>query len=71
MFQGDRPTGSKEKFEEKDINPEQKWQSLGKMFRRQSLVEHWNKSSNQGECSAPNKRLAVKKVISSYFGNKN
>lgn len=50
------------------MSPEQKWQSLGKIFRRQSF-EHWNKSSNQqGECSSQNKRIAVKKVLSSYFG---
>ncbi|PZC79854.1 uncharacterized protein LOC110374413 [Helicoverpa armigera] len=65
---GDRPSGSKEQFEDKEISPEQKWQSLGKIFRRQSF-DHYNKSSNQqGECSSPNKRLAVKKVLSSYFG---
>ncbi|CAH0628629.1 unnamed protein product [Chrysodeixis includens] len=65
---GDRPSGSKEQFEDKEISPEQKWQSLGKIFRRQSF-EHWNKSPNQqGECSSPNKRFAVKKVLSSYFG---
>lgn len=68
IFQGDRPSGSQEHFEDKEISPEQKWQSLGKIFRRQSF-EHWNKSSNQqGECSNPSKRLAVKKVLSSYFG---
>ncbi|XP_026747463.1 uncharacterized protein LOC113508549 [Trichoplusia ni] len=65
---GDRPSGSKEQFEDKEMSPEQKWQSLGKIFRRQSF-EHWNKSPNQqGECSSPNKRFAVKKVLSSYFG---
>ncbi|XP_075972502.1 uncharacterized protein LOC142974220 [Anticarsia gemmatalis] len=67
---GDRPSGSKENFEDKEISPDQKWQSLGKMFRRQSF-EHWSKSpSQQGECSSTNKRLAVKKVLSSYFGKK-
>ncbi|KAL0839913.1 hypothetical protein ABMA28_016530 [Loxostege sticticalis] len=66
---GDLPSGSKESFEDKDIAPEQKWQSLGKVFRRQSFVEHWNKSSNQqGECSSQSKRLAVRKVLSNYFG---
>ncbi|XP_045459575.1 uncharacterized protein LOC123670113 [Melitaea cinxia] len=66
---GDLPSGSKEKFEEKEIAPEQKWQSLGKVFRRQSFAEHWQKSpSQQGENSAQNKRHAVRKVLSSYFG---
>ncbi|KAF9416267.1 hypothetical protein HW555_006341 [Spodoptera exigua] len=65
---GDRPSGSKENFEDKEMSPEQKWQSLGKIFRRQSF-EHWNKTSNQqGECSSQNKRIAVKKALSSYFG---
>ncbi|XP_023948684.1 uncharacterized protein LOC112053489 [Bicyclus anynana] len=66
---GDRPSDSKENFEEKEISPEQKWQSLGKMFKRQSFGEHWPKPSNhQGESSTQNKRHAVRKVISSYFG---
>ncbi|KAM3967979.1 uncharacterized protein ACR2FA_004277 [Aphomia sociella] len=67
---GDRPSGSKENFDVKDISPEQKWQSLGKIFRRQSFAEHWNKSGNQqGECSSgQNKRIAVRKVLSNYFG---
>lgn len=68
-MQGDLPSGSKEKFEEKEIAPEQKWQSLGKVFRRQSFAEHWQKSpSQQGESSSQNKRHAVRKVLSSYFG---
>lgn len=68
-FQGDRPSGSKESFEDKEIAPEQKWQSLGKVFRRQSFVDHWNKSASpQGECSSQSKRLAVRKVLSNYFG---
>ncbi|XP_039746326.1 uncharacterized protein LOC120624063 [Pararge aegeria] len=66
---GDLPSGSKENFEEKEISPEQKWQSLGKVFRRQSFAEHWPKSSNQqSESSTQNKRHGVRKVISSYFG---
>ncbi|XP_045763094.1 uncharacterized protein LOC123865911 [Maniola jurtina] len=66
---GDRPSGSNENFEEKEISLEQKWQSLGKVFRRQSFAEHWQKTSNQqGESSTQNKRHAVRKVISSYFG---
>ncbi|XP_038213246.1 uncharacterized protein LOC119833332 [Zerene cesonia] len=66
---GDRPSGSNENFEDKDVAPEQKWQSLGKVFRRQSFAEHWQKSpSPHGECSSQNKRFAVRKVISSYFG---
>ncbi|XP_059059472.1 uncharacterized protein LOC131852767 [Achroia grisella] len=67
---GDLPSESKQNFENKDISPEQKWQSLGKIFRRQSFAEHWNKSENQqGECSSgQSKRVAVRKVISSYFG---
>lgn len=71
QFQGERPSGSQEQFEDKEICPEQKWQSLGKIFRRQSF-EHWSKSPSQqqGECSSSSKRLAVKKVLSSYFGKK-
>ncbi|CAK1578847.1 unnamed protein product [Parnassius mnemosyne] len=67
---GDRPSDRKETFHDKELSPEQKWQSLGKVFRRQSFAEHWNKTSNynQGESSSQNKRLAVRKVISSYFG---
>ncbi|KPJ16227.1 hypothetical protein RR48_08232 [Papilio machaon] len=66
---GERPSGSKETFDEKQISPEQKWQSLGKVFRRQSFAEHWNKTAhNEGENSSQNRRLAVRKVISSYFG---
>ncbi|CAB3235670.1 unnamed protein product [Arctia plantaginis] len=68
---GDRPSGSKEQFEDKEISPEQKWQSLGKIFKRQSL-EYWSKSpSSQGECSSSSKRMPVKKVLSSYFGKRN
>ncbi|XP_028025771.1 uncharacterized protein LOC114239682 [Bombyx mandarina] len=67
--EGDRPSGSKDNFEEKEITPDQKWQSLGKVFRRQSFAETWNKSpKSPGENSSHSKRLAVKKVISSYFG---
>ncbi|XP_063380217.1 uncharacterized protein LOC134666829 [Cydia fagiglandana] len=68
--EGDGPTVNKEKYECKEISPELKWQSLGKVFRRQSLIEPFNKASNQhgGESSTPNKRLAVRKVLSSYFG---
>nr|XP_034825206.1 uncharacterized protein LOC117982880 [Maniola hyperantus] len=67
--EGDRPSVSNENFEEKEMRPEQKWQSLGKVFRRQSFAEHWQKpSSQQGESSTQNKRHAVRKVISSYFG---
>ncbi|CAG9091934.1 unnamed protein product [Plutella xylostella] len=63
---GDRPTGSKETYEEKDMTPEQKWQSLGKIFRRQSFADH-----NLGESSShQSKRVAVRKVLSSYFGKK-
>ncbi|CAH2062771.1 unnamed protein product, partial [Iphiclides podalirius] len=59
---GDRPSGSKETFQDKQMSPDQKWQSLGKVFRRQSFAEHWNKnSSHQGESSTQNKRLAVRK----------
>ncbi|XP_026765391.2 uncharacterized protein LOC113523596 [Galleria mellonella] len=67
---GDVPSGSKENFEDKDVTPEQKWQSLGKIFRRQSFAEHWNKSGNaQGESSSgQNKRIVVRKVLSNYFG---
>lgn len=68
IFQGDRPSDSKNDFEEKEISPEQKWQSLGKVFRRPSFVEHWPKTSNQSKESTPSKRHAVRKVISSYFG---
>nr|XP_053600203.1 uncharacterized protein LOC128669410 [Plodia interpunctella] len=71
---GDLPSGSKEKFEEKEMAPEQKWQSLGKVFRRQSFAEHWHKTPSQqgGECSnAPSKRMPVRKVLSSYFGKSN
>lgn len=69
FFQGDRPSGSKNNVEEKDISTELKWQSLGKVFRRQSFAEHWSKSPNQqGESTSQNKRLAVRKVLSSYFG---
>lgn len=51
------------------MTPDQKWQSLGKIFRRQSFAEHWPKSSNhQEETSSQNKRLAMRKVLSSYFG---
>ncbi|CAH4036145.1 unnamed protein product [Pieris brassicae] len=66
---GDRPSESQENFEDKDVAPEQKWQSLGKVFRRQSFAEHWPKSPLQhGEGSSQNKRQAVRKVLSSYFG---
>lgn len=68
-LQGDHPSGSKDHFEVKEMSPEQKWQSLGKIFRRQSFAEQWNKPpTQQGECSSQNKRLAVRKVLSSYFG---
>lgn len=71
-MQGDpRPSGSTEKFDDKEVSPEQKWRSLGKVFRRQSFVDHWNKSPNQqAESSTQNKRHAgvVRKVFSSYFG---
>ncbi|RVE52271.1 hypothetical protein evm_003061 [Chilo suppressalis] len=67
---GDRPSGSKESFENNNINREQKWQSLGKVFRRQSFVEHWNKEQTNlhGECSSQSKKQAVRKVLSNYFG---
>ncbi|OWR44856.1 uncharacterized protein LOC116766440 [Danaus plexippus] len=66
---GDHSSGSKENFDKKDISPEQKWQSLGKVFRRQSFVDHWQKSPNQhGESSSQSKRQAVRKVLSTYFG---
>ncbi|VVD02573.1 unnamed protein product [Leptidea sinapis] len=59
---GDRPSGSNEKFEEKNIAPEQKWQSLGKVFRRQSFVDNWQRSPGQaGETSSQNKRFGVRK----------
>ncbi|XP_013186968.1 uncharacterized protein LOC106132166 [Amyelois transitella] len=67
---GDHSSGSTEKFEDKDIAPELKWQSLGKVFRRQTFTDHWNKVTNQqGECSSgQTKRMPVRKVLSSYFG---
>lgn len=68
LFQGDRPSGSKHQFEDKELSPEQKWQSLGKIFRRQSFAEHWKSNNQQGENSSQNRRVAVRKVLSSYFG---
>ncbi|XP_047546055.1 uncharacterized protein LOC125077965 [Vanessa atalanta] len=66
---GDRPTGKQDPFEEKEIAPEQKWQSLGKVFKRQSFAEHWRNSPvQQGESSSQNKRHAIRKVFSSYLG---
>lgn len=67
-LQGEGPSGSDEHFEDKAISPEQKWQSLGKIFRRQSFADHhWDKP-NHGESSSHSKRFAVRKVFSSYFG---
>ncbi|KOB76471.1 Glutamate-ammonia-ligase adenylyltransferase [Operophtera brumata] len=66
---GDLPSGSQDNFEDKEMSPDQKFQSLGKIFRRQSFAEHWPRSSNhQEETSSQNKRLTVRKALSSYFG---
>ncbi|CAK1544756.1 unnamed protein product [Leptosia nina] len=64
---GDRPSGSKENFEDKDVAPDQKWQSLGKVFRRQSFAEHWPKSPGHGESSSQSKRFAEYSVCMGAF----
>ncbi|VVD05720.1 unnamed protein product, partial [Leptidea sinapis] len=64
---GDRPSGGNEKngnekFEEKNIATEQKWQSLRKVFIRQSFVDNWQRSPGQAkETSSQIKRFGVRK----------
>ncbi|KAL4707471.1 hypothetical protein ACJJTC_000115 [Scirpophaga incertulas] len=68
---GERPTRSDIIKEAKNVSPEKKWQSLGKVFRRQGFVDTGEKDvSCHGECPSHSKRLAVRKAFTNYFSNK-
>ncbi|KAJ2950341.1 hypothetical protein O0L34_g8572 [Tuta absoluta] len=65
---GDGPSGSSEKFPSSATSsPEQKWQSLGKMFHRQHPphLDAWSKGAADEQ--PQKKAVAIKKVLSSYF----
>ncbi|KAI5632949.1 hypothetical protein NE865_14353 [Phthorimaea operculella] len=63
---GDGPSGSSAKFPAAAVSPEQKWQSLGKVFRRQHAhLDAWTKDAPDEQ--PQKKSAAIKKVLSSYF----